>query len=355
MTIREQIEANERLILSPKATLSSETKGRVHPEEECELRSAFMKDRDRILHSEAFRRLKYKTQVFLAASNDLYRTRLTHTLEVAGIARTIAKALRLNEDLTEAITYGHDLGHPPFGHMGESVLNRLYPGGFKHNVQSLRIVDRLEGGKGLNLTFEVRDGILKHSKGMNSMAPESHKDKAVTLEGQIVRYADRISYLNHDIDDAIRSGLLSLSHIPESILQTLGYRHSTRIHTMVSDVISTSGEGNDIRMSPEILKETEYLKSFLYEKVYNHPVIQKGTEEAKRILIELYEFFLDHSDIVYEKTDSNIHDHSLERKVLDYIASMTDRFAVKSHKKYLLKEKQKSNDLDIVNHDSYKF
>ncbi len=353
MTIREQIEANERLILSPKAALSSNTKGRVHPEEECDLRSPFMKDRDRILHSEAFRRLKYKTQVFLAAGNDLYRTRLTHTLEVAGTARTIAKALRLNEDLTEAITYGHDLGHPPFGHVGESVLNRLYPGGFKHNVQSLRIVDRLEGGKGLNLTFEVRDGILKHSKGMTSMVPESHKNKAITLEGQIVRYADRISYLNHDIDDAIRSGLLSLSDIPESILQTLGYRHSTRIHAMVSDVLSASGEGDEISMSPDILKETEHLKSFLYEKVYNHPVILKGAEEAKRILAELYEFFLNHPDIVYEKTNNTMNDYSLDRRVLDYISSMTDRFAVKSYRKHLLKEKQGSNVFEFVNHSSY--
>ena len=340
MSIRTKIEDNEHKILSPRAAFSSKSRGRVHPEEECDIRTVYMRDRDRILHSEAFRRLKHKTQVFLIAANDLYRTRLTHSLEVAGISRTIAKALRLNEDLTEAISLGHDLGHPPFGHVGEAVLNDLYPNGFRHNIQSVRVVDRLEGGRGLNLCYETRDGILKHSKGMSGMNPEAHKERADTLEGQIVRIADRISYLNHDLDDAIRSKMLQMKDVPDSILKLLGKRYSQRINTMVVDVISTSETGDHIEMSPDVLSETEKLKDFLYDRVYNHPTIREEARKARKIITDLYDFYMASPHIVEEKTAHiTYHNTPTERRVVDYIAMMTDSYALRSHQHYLTPKK----------------
>ena len=236
MTIREQTEEIERKILHPKACLSSQSRGRSKHEKEGEIRTCFQRDRDRIIHSKAFRRLKHKTQVFLAPKGDHYRTRLTHVLEVSQIARTIAKALRLNEDLTEAIALGHDLGHTPFGHAGEDILREIHPGGFDHYKQSLRVVDFLEkDGEGLNLTYEVRNGILKHSKGKGLIIPETKADRADTFEGQVVRVSDIIAYVNHDLDDALRAGVMKRSDIPKNIIKTLGDTHAKRIDTMVKD------------------------------------------------------------------------------------------------------------------------
>ncbi|MBW1644950.1 MAG: deoxyguanosinetriphosphate triphosphohydrolase, partial [Deltaproteobacteria bacterium] len=241
MTIREQLEEREKRYLSPHAAFSSRSRGRQLPEAECPYRMAFQHDRDRIIHSKSFRRLKHKTQVFLSPSGDHYRTRLTHTLEVAQIARTIAKALQLNEDLTEAIALGHDLGHTPFGHAGEAVLNQLHPGGFRHFFQSLRVVERLEkDGRGLNLTVEVRDGIVKHSKGKGDILSADPNCCALTLEGRIVRLADIIAYVNHDIDDAIRARVITREEIPPVCRRVLGNSHSTRINTMVTDIIDSS-------------------------------------------------------------------------------------------------------------------
>ena len=245
MTIREQTEEIERKILHPMACLSSQSKGRLKPEKEGDIRTCFQRDRDRIIHAKAFRRLKHKTQVFLAPKGDHYRTRLTHVLEVSQIGRTIARALRLNEDLTEAIALGHDLGHTPFGHAGEAILREIHPGGFDHYKQSLRVVDCLEkGGKGLNLTYEVRDGIVKHSKGKGRISPEAEADKADTLEGQVVRISDVIAYLNHDLDDALRAGVIKKSDIPKKITKILGDTHSKRIDAMVKDFVYNSATTN---------------------------------------------------------------------------------------------------------------
>ncbi len=256
-TIREMIEERERLILSPLAVLSSETKGRRFPEEECMLRPAFQHDRDRIIHSKSFRRLKHKTQVFLAPTGDHYRTRLTHTLEVSQIARTISRALGLNEDLTEAISLGHDLGHTPFGHAGEDTLHEIVPGGFSHADQSLRVVDLLErDGRGLNLTLEVREGILLHTKGKGDILLDDSAQNGFTLEAQVVRIADVIAYINHDIDDATRGGIIRGEDIPKDCLERLGDTHSRRINTMVNDIISETLEKNDghLAISENVLK-----------------------------------------------------------------------------------------------------
>ncbi|MDI6632428.1 MAG: deoxyguanosinetriphosphate triphosphohydrolase, partial [Thermoanaerobacteraceae bacterium] len=257
MQFREYTEEMEDRLLSPFACRSRQTRGRREPETPCSVRTAFQRDRDRIIHSKSFRRLKHKTQVFIIPEGDHYRTRLTHTLEVSQIARTIARALRLNEDLTEAIALGHDLGHTPFGHTGEEALAAVYPG-FRHNEQSLRVVDLLEDGKGLNLTFEVRDGILTHTG----------EQKPLTLEGKVVRIADRIAYINHDIDDAIRGGVLTLRDLPRDCLDVLGYHHRDRINTMVVDMIQASWEQPEIRMSPEVQGAMERLRAFLFERVY---------------------------------------------------------------------------------------
>lgn len=338
MTIREQTEEIERKILHPRACLSSQSRGRLRPEKEGNIRTCFQRDRDRIIHSKAFRRLKHKTQVFLAPMGDHYRTRLTHVLEVAQIARTISKALRLNEDLTEAIALGHDLGHTPFGHAGEDILREIHPGGFDHYQQSLRVVDFLEkGGKGLNLTYEVRNGIVKHSKGKGLIIPENKEDMADTLEGQIVRISDIIAYENHDLDDALRAGVIKQADIPKEIIKVLGGTHAKRIDTMVRDVIYKSLETSlyELCMSDEILNATYALRDFLYKSVYESDTIKKEFRKARKILHDLYAHYLDHMTDVF--TDIPRQDKSNNHRIVcDFIAGMTDRFALMTYEKLFL-------------------
>ena len=330
MTIREQLEEREKRYLSPHAALSSRSRGRQFPEDECPFRMAFQHDRDRIIHCKSFRRLKHKTQVFLSPSGDHYRTRLTHTLEVAQIARTIAKALQLNEDLTEAIALGHDLGHTPFGHAGEAVLNQLHPGGFRHFFQSLRVVEKLEkDGRGLNLTFEVRDGIVKHSKGKGEILSTDPNCRALTLEGQIVRLADIIAYVNHDIDDAIRARVIANDEIPPICRQTLGHSHSTRINTMVTDIIINSQKtGGDLRISTAVMEAMVILRDFLYERVYDSDIVHGDFIKAERLLADLYHYFIDHPETFrHNFHHTYLESDSLEQNVCDFIAGMTDRYA----------------------------
>jgi dGTPase len=315
-TLREALEARERETLAPAAALSGATRGRLRPEPEDSIRPAFQRDRDRIVHCKAFRRLKHKTQVFFAPRGDHYRTRLTHTLEVSQIARTIAKVLRLHEELTEAIALGHDLGHTPFGHAGERVLNDLAPGGFNHYEQSLRIVDVLESdGRGLNLTWEVRDGIAKHSKGKEGApvgaAPEK---RASTLEGQIARVADLIAYVNHDIDDAARAGLLSEADLPSAPLAVLGSSSSARIGRMVADVVhaTLAAEYIEVRMSAEVLEATLALRGFLFDAVYENEISTAEFKKATGILGGLWQRLREQPDVA----------------IRDFIAGMTDRYAV---------------------------
>jgi len=329
-SIREQLETRERETLAPQAALSAASKGRLRPEPEDPIRPVFQRDRDRVIHSKAFRRLKHKTQVFFAPTGDHYRTRLTHTLEVSQIARSIAKVLRLHEELTEAIALGHDVGHPPFGHAGERVLDRLVPGGFSHHEQSLRIVDVLENNRqGLNLTWEVRDGIARHSKGKHGLpvgAPPEHR--ASTVEGQIARVADIIAYVNHDIDDAVRAGVLDEAALPKDAVERLGRTSSQRINTMVTDVMLRTLEGGltEIRMSDEVLQATIHLRSFLFEAVYENPRATAEFEKASGILGGLWEKvqarpedFLDAATIATE---------GLDAAARDFLAGMTDRYAV---------------------------
>lgn len=296
------------------------SRGRQFKIEPCDIRTDFQRDRDRIIHSKAFRRLKHKTQVFIAPEGDHYRTRLTHTLEVAQIARTIARALRLNEDLTEAIALGHDLGHTPFGHAGERALNEVCKNGFHHNEQSLRVVDLLEGGNGLNLTYEVRDGILCHT--WDDREP-------ITLEGKIAKYADRIAYINHDIDDALRGGVISEKSIPREAVQILGSSHSQRIGTLIKDIINESSNKNSIEMSGNVFYAMDLLHEFLFANVYNRGSTAKEEEgKAEGVVKELFEYFLSHPyEIVgFRETDDD--NFTIEKQVVDYIASMTDRYAV---------------------------
>ncbi len=319
-------------MLSPYATLSRQTRGRQRPEQEDDIRPAFQHDRDRIIHSKAFRRLKQKTQVFLSPAGDHYRTRLTHTLEVSQIARTLAKALFLNEDLTEAIALGHDLGHTPFGHAGESVLNRLMPGGFRHYEQSLRVVDRLEReGQGLNLTFEVRDGILKHSKGLGDIVPQQRDQLPATLEGQCVRIADIVAYINHDLDDALRSGILTPRDVPLDILTGLGDTHSKRINTLVVDIITTSRSQEPvtlIRFSPPVEKLALALRAFLYKKVYSNPRVVSDFNKASKILEELFFYFMEHPSRLPKGQREPYSEESHQRRVCDFLAGMTDPYAM---------------------------
>lgn len=330
MLIREQLEQREREILAPEAAKSGDTKGRLRVEEEDPIRPAFQRDRDRIIHCKAFRRLKHKTQVFFAPTGDHYRTRLTHTLEVSQIARSIAKVLRLNEELTEAIALGHDLGHTPFGHAGERVLNELIPGGFNHYEQSLRIVDVLEHeGAGLNLTWEVRDGIARHSKGKSGMpvgADPAHR--ASTIEGQIARVADIIAYVNHDIDDAVRAGLLREEDLPKARITVLGRSSSERIGRMVTDVVhqTTGGGMTEIRMSDAILEATVGLRSFLFESVYENDVATAEFKKAGGILGGLWEK-------IKEQPAGFLDSRTIEKEGIDvaakdFLAGMTDRYAV---------------------------
>jgi dGTPase len=345
MTIREQTEEIEKKILHPKACLSLQSKGRLRPEKEGEIRTCFQRDRDRIIHSKSFRRLKHKTQVFLAPKGDHYRTRLTHVLEVSQIARTIARALRLNEDLTEATALGHDLGHTPFGHAGEDILREIHPGGFDHYKQSLRVVDFLEkGGKGLNLTFEVRNGIVKHSKGKGLIIPETKSDRADTLEGQVVRVSDIIAYVNHDLDDALRAGVIKRSDIPRKIVRILGDTHSKRIDTMVKDFIYRSRETDleELCMSDDILSAIYMLRDFLYESVYESDKIVKEFKKAKKILRDLYAYYLEHMEEVFidipkeEKLNKLGIESYRHRMVCDFIAGMTDRFALMTYERLFL-------------------
>ncbi len=343
MTIREHTELIERQTLHPKACLSSESKGRVRPEKEDDIRTCFQRDRDRIIHSKAFRRLKHKTQVFLAPKGDHYRTRLTHVLEVSQIARTIARALRLNEDLTEAIALAHDLGHTPFGHAGEAILREIHIGGFDHYKQSLRVVDFLErNGKGLNLTKEVRDGILKHSKGKGQIVSDDPKDRPITLEGQIVRISDIIAYVNHDLDDALRAGVIKKSDVPKDILKIIGDTYSSRIDAMVRDVIKTSMEKglSTIDMSEEISFVTYKLRDFLFERVYESEFMIKEFKKAKGILRMLYEYYLANIDDVFRDVppERKLDKH---RMVCDFIAGMTDSFALMTYERLFLPEQWK--------------
>jgi len=339
-TIREILEAKELKILSPAATLSSATRGRLRPEPKDAVRPAFQHDRDRIIHSKSFRRLKHKTQVFLSPAGDHYRTRLTHTLEVSQIARTISKALGLNEDLTEAIALGHDLGHTPFGHAGENVLNKIVPGGFRHYEQSLRVVDILEkNGRGLNLTYEVRDGILKHSKGLGAIIPREEDQLPATLEGQVVRIADVVAYINHDLDDALRSGILKQGDIPEDILTGMGKTHSSRINTLVTDIISVCLAQTPLTFicfSPRMETLTEALRSFLYKSVYTSPRVAADFKKSSKILKDLYACFLEApSHLPPEMVESTKNDPDT-RRVCDFIAGMTDQYALRLYQKIFM-------------------
>ncbi|HEU4522997.1 MAG TPA: deoxyguanosinetriphosphate triphosphohydrolase [Thermoanaerobaculia bacterium] len=328
MNIREMLERIEQDTLVPQAAKSSETRGRDREEPEDDLRPAYQRDRDRIVHSKAFRRLKHKTQVFLAPEGDHYRTRLTHVLEVTQIARTIAKSLRLNEVLTEAIGLGHDLGHSAFGHAGEAALNKLVKGGFDHYRQSVRVVEKLENdGRGLNLTIEVRDGILKHSKGQTGELLRSRpKSRAMTLEGDIVRISDIIAYVNHDIDDGIRAGIIRTEDIPKDIRAALGETGSDRIDRMVRDVISaTLGNGYEaIAMSAECLEALEELRKYMFDNMYLTPAVRTEFEKAQKMLVALFEHIMAHPGDYLEPSA----EEPLERLAIDFIAGMTDRYAM---------------------------
>ena len=331
MTIREQLEARERETLAPQAARSAESRGRLRVEPEDDVRPAFQRDRDRIVHCKAFRRLKHKTQVFFAPTGDHYRTRLTHTLEVSQIARTIAKVLRLHEELTEAIALGHDLGHTPFGHTGERVIDSLMPGGFNHYEQSLRIVDLLENdGRGLNLTWEVRDGIAKHSKGKSGAPVGMSADlRASTIEGQIIRVADIIAYVNHDIDDATRAGLLRTEDLPRDPIDRLGTSSSARIGTLVRDVVTeTMAAGlSEIRMSEDVLGAVLRLRSFLFDAVYENATATAEFRKASDILSGLWEKLRERPDDFLDKR--TIEHDGMDAAIRDFIAGMTDRFAVR--------------------------
>lgn len=337
LNIRQRIEESENS-LSPHASKSRFSRGRLKWEEPCPIRTDFQRDRDRIIYSNAFRRLKHKTQVFIIPLSDHYVTRLTHTLEVAQIARTISRALNLNEDLTEAIALGHDLGHTPFGHVGEQVLNELSPHGFKHNEQSLRVVDLLEkDGQGLNLTWEVRDGILNHSKSAIEILGEGWTEVS-TIEGQVVKMADTVAYVNHDIADAIRAGVIDENELPASAVKLLGNTSRQRINTLVYAIVSyslTSIENPKLKkptigMNYETLEVTNNLREFLFNKVYNPSLASKDTSKARRAIHLLYSYFLKHEGKLPE--EYALRDDTVERKVTDYIAGMTDQYALRTAK-----------------------
>jgi len=350
MKIREEFEKREKGFISPFGCLSAESRGRMKEEESCPIRTAYQVDRDRIVYSNAFRRLKYKTQVFLSPLGDQYRTRLTHTLEVAEIARTIARAMRLNEDLVEAIALGHDLGHTPFGHGGETALKEIYSLDFAHKEQSLRVVDILENnGQGLNLTYEVRDGIVKHSKGYGKIIPEDPDEKASTIEGNIVRIADIMAYLNHDLDDAIRSGVINPDQIPDSCLKILGRTHSDRANTMIRDLVYSTYVSDKklyLHMSDVVFSTMTELRQFLYDNVYRSLQVHNEFVKAKKILSELYTCFLEDDKLLkrelenIEMSECNHHGQSKERIVCDLIASLTDRHALTLYEKIFFPSSQ---------------
>lgn len=336
MIIRHVIEAAEARLLCERACSSQASKGRKVDEEPCPVRTIFQVDRDRILHSKAFRRLKYKTQVFLAPEGDHYRTRLTHTLEVSQVARTMARALQLNEDLTEAIALGHDLGHTPFGHAGERVLAELLPGGFHHVHQSLRVVDHLEkNGSGLNLTWEVRDGILKHSKGLGALTGRNPKALPATLEGQLVRLSDVIAYVNHDLDDAIRGGLIKRSDIPADLRAALGENYSQRLNTMITDLIETTlANGLDVvLLSGPVAEHVSELRAWLYRHVYQAPAVEEDFRKASRVLRELFAYFVDNPEQIAAYGGYRGAGDAVEVVVADFLGGMTDRYALNLYQK----------------------
>ena len=327
MTLREQTQRREDAFLAPTACRSAQTKGRARPEEECAVRTPFQRDVDRIVYSKAFRRLKHKTQVFLQPEGDHYRTRMTHTLEVNRIARTMARALSLNEDLAEAVALGHDLGHTPFGHAGERALNALMPGGFAHYQQSVRVVERLEkNGEGLNLTWEVRNGILCHTKGQ----------PAATLEGQLVRLADHIAYINHDIEDALRGGIIYPIDIPLEISSVLGFTQSDRIDCLVNDAIRASQGQSEIRQSPEVGEAMLALKNFMFENVYTNPLAKGEEGKAQKMLGMLFEYYRSDPDQLPADFQSIRAEEGVDRAVCDYIAGMTDPYALEKFEELFL-------------------
>lgn len=327
MILREEIEQRELRNLTEFAAKACNTKGRVINEEKCSIRTDYQRDRDRIIHSKAFRRLMHKTQVFLAPEGDHFRTRLTHTIEVSQIARTIARGAGLNEDLTEAIAMGHDLGHTPFGHSGEEVLNEIHPGGFKHNVQSLRVVELLESGsssrRGMNLTFEVRDGILNHT---GSGIPE-------TLEGQIVKTSDRIAYINHDIDDALRSGIITIRDLPEESIAVLGDTHKKRIDTLVKDMIENSYGKPQAQLSSEKAAAMNELRTYMFRNVYHNEQVKRAEDvnKVRVIITSLYEYYMQHPEKLSEELLSMVDEFPMEDLVKDHIAGMTDRYAINTY------------------------
>lgn len=326
MITREIQEEREMKMLSPWATRSAESKGRLEEEEPCIIRTAFQRDRDRIIHSKAIRRLMHKTQVFLSPEGDHFRTRLTHTMDVSQIARSIARGLDLNEDLTEAIALGHDLGHTPFGHNGEEFLDQRHPDGFSHNVQSIRVVDVLEKrpeGRGLNLTAEVRDGILNHTG----------PDKPFTPEGCIVRISDRIAYINHDIDDAIRAGVITADDLPGDCIRVLGSDHRTRINTLVLDMIRASEEAGEICQSEECGFYMDKLRDFMFKAVYRNKIVKQDTEldKIRNLIYSLYDHFLEHPGQMPQEHIEMLYLYGAEEVVKDYIAGMTDRYAISTY------------------------
>lgn len=320
MSIKAMLEQREKEQLSPFACRSALSKGRVRPVSPCDTRTEFQRDRDRILHCKSFRRLQFKTQVFLAPEGDHYRTRLTHTLEVAQIARTIARGLRLNEDLTEAIALGHDLGHTPFGHIGERTLARLNLSGFRHSEQSVRVVETLEGKGGLNLTWEVRDGIANHSGGA----------RAATLEGRVVAKADRIAYINHDIDDALRGGIIQPFELPQQCIRVLGDTHGKRIDTMILNILASSRDRNDIVMTEEVSEATDELRAFMFRRVYQDAWRSKEERKCDFVVEQLFRYFSEHPSEMSMEFIETAFKEGVERAVTDYVASMTDRYALRT-------------------------
>ena len=324
MISREELEKREFEYLSPYAAKSAESRGRRLTEEKCSVRTDFQRDRDRIIHSKAFRRLMHKTQVFLAPEGDHYRTRLTHTIEVSQIARTIARGAGLNEDLTEAIAMGHDLGHTPFGHSGEAVLNEIYPKGFKHNVQSLRVVDVLDSGnsnrRGMNLTYEVRDGILNHTG----------KQMPVTAEGQVVKTSDRIAYINHDIDDAIRSGIITTEDLPKECIRILGDTHKKRIDVLVRDMIENSVERPTAQLSEEKADAMNELRAYMFKNVYHNQKVKRAEDisQVRNIITSLYQYFAENPEALPEDLAAMRSEYSVEELAKDHVAGMTDRYAI---------------------------
>jgi dGTPase len=326
MLVRERIEEIEDAVLAPRASHVARSKGRDRPEEPCSIRTDYQRDRDRIIHSKSFRRLKHKTHVFLAPEGDHYRTRLTHTMEVAQVSRTISRALALNEDLTEAIALGHDLGHTPFGHIGESALSKFLPQEFKHNEQSLRVVEVLEyGGQGLNLTREVRDGILYHTG----------EHMPSTLEGEVVRLSDRIAYINSDIDDALRAGLLSLGDLPAEPIEALGSTSSQRIDALAHDAVDNSAEGDHIRMSEATWRMMDELREFLFENVYIGSIAKTEEDKAVRVMESLAQYYLDNPGEMPPEFRPESEDQRAI-KVCDYVAGMTDRYALTKYGQFFL-------------------